>query len=212
MRAARWRPAGVRLAGGDRPGRKGRAEKRKCRGGGHDKPSVFLCRARREVKPLLRSRGARHEFALSAQRRLRVRARPCYCAASPPDGRLPSDTPWIGEVAEWSNAPHSKCGIRATVSGVRIPPSPPATIDFIDKFRFRRHSAYSHAYIAALVQTWTYEKRPRRVVVCHRVFAKSSAWLRFVFRRLGVPAATSDVVANFRLGAVQSERNRSIEL
>ena len=31
----------------------------------------------------------------------------------------------LGEVAEWLNAPHSKCGIRATVSGVRIPPSPP---------------------------------------------------------------------------------------
>ena len=31
-----------------------------------------------------------------------------------------------GEVAEWLKAPHSKCGIRATVSGVRIPPSPPA--------------------------------------------------------------------------------------
>ena len=30
-----------------------------------------------------------------------------------------------GEVAERLNAPHSKCGIRATVSGVRIPPSPP---------------------------------------------------------------------------------------
>src|SRR5919107_4162401 len=30
-----------------------------------------------------------------------------------------------GEVAEWLNAPHSKCGIRATVSGVRISPSPP---------------------------------------------------------------------------------------
>src|SRR3546814_8773754 len=30
-----------------------------------------------------------------------------------------------GEVAEWLKAPHSKCGIRATVSGVRIPPSPP---------------------------------------------------------------------------------------
>ena len=28
-------------------------------------------------------------------------------------------------MAEWLNAPHSKCGIRATVSGVRIPPSPP---------------------------------------------------------------------------------------
>ena len=31
-----------------------------------------------------------------------------------------------GEVAEWSNAPHSKCGIGASLSGVRIPPSPPA--------------------------------------------------------------------------------------
>src|SRR5437879_4733901 len=30
-----------------------------------------------------------------------------------------------GEVAEWSNAPHSKCGIGASLSGVRIPPSPP---------------------------------------------------------------------------------------
>jgi hypothetical protein len=34
-----------------------------------------------------------------------------------------------GEVAEWLNAPHSKCGIRATVSGVRIPPSPPNVVD-----------------------------------------------------------------------------------
>ncbi len=33
--------------------------------------------------------------------------------------------PNCGEVAERLNAPHSKCGIRATVSGVRIPPSPP---------------------------------------------------------------------------------------
>jgi hypothetical protein len=31
----------------------------------------------------------------------------------------------LGEVAEWLKAPHSKCGIRVTVSGVRIPPSPP---------------------------------------------------------------------------------------
>ena len=40
-------------------------------------------------------------------------------------GTEPSRAP-DGEVAEWLNAPHSKCGIRATVSGVRIPPSPPA--------------------------------------------------------------------------------------
>ena len=30
-----------------------------------------------------------------------------------------------GEVAEWSIAPHSKCGVLARVPGVRIPPSPP---------------------------------------------------------------------------------------
>ena len=31
----------------------------------------------------------------------------------------------VGEVAEWSNAPHSKCGVLVRVPGVRIPPSPP---------------------------------------------------------------------------------------
>lgn len=39
-------------------------------------------------------------------------------------GRSPSMAP-SGEVAEWLNAPHSKCGIGASLSGVRIPPSPP---------------------------------------------------------------------------------------
>jgi hypothetical protein len=34
-------------------------------------------------------------------------------------------------VAEWLNAPHSKCGIRVTVSGVRIPPSPPGANNLI---------------------------------------------------------------------------------
>ncbi len=34
----------------------------------------------------------------------------------------------FGEVAEWSNAPHSKCGMGATSSGVQIPPSPPAVL------------------------------------------------------------------------------------
>ena len=40
-----------------------------------------------------------------------------------------------GEVAEWSNAPHSKCGIGASLSGVRIPPSPPV---------FKSHPPLSH--------------------------------------------------------------------
>jgi hypothetical protein len=41
----------------------------------------------------------------------------------PTAGESPVVAP--GEVAEWSNAPHSKCGIGASLSGVRIPPSPP---------------------------------------------------------------------------------------
>ena len=39
-------------------------------------------------------------------------------------GASPRTRP-CGEVAEWLKAPHSKCGILARVSGVRIPPSPP---------------------------------------------------------------------------------------
>src|ERR1700741_137471 len=37
-----------------------------------------------------------------------------------------------GEVAEWLKAPHSKCGILARVSRVRIPPSPPGTSSALD--------------------------------------------------------------------------------
>src|ERR1043165_1729619 len=43
-----------------------------------------------------------------------------------------------GEVAEWLNAPHSKCGIRATVSGVRIPPSPPHSLIFLIRLENRQ--------------------------------------------------------------------------
>src|SRR3954447_18709627 len=41
-------------------------------------------------------------------------------AGTRPASAIPS-----GEVAEWSKAPHSKCGVWATVPWVRIPPSPP---------------------------------------------------------------------------------------
>ena len=37
-------------------------------------------------------------------------------------GRRVGDGP--GEMPEWSIGPHSKCGVRATVPGVRIPLSP----------------------------------------------------------------------------------------
>ena len=52
----------------------------------------------------------------------------CYLAARHnADGYKPFQR--RGEVAEWLKAPHSKCGIRATVSGVQIPPSPPAIFE-----------------------------------------------------------------------------------
>ena len=68
--------------------------------------------------------------------RLPLRTRLATCRASPtgdlPAERLPGSVPAdgrrgskAGEVVEWLKAPHSKCGIRATVSWVRIPPSPP---------------------------------------------------------------------------------------
>lgn len=44
--------------------------------------------------------------------------------AAPTTRAAPAARP-CGEVAEWLNAPHSKCGIGASLSGVRISPSPP---------------------------------------------------------------------------------------
>src|SRR6185437_5605714 len=45
---------------------------------------------------------------------------------APTTGGAAPDLATLGEVAEWLNAPHSKCGIGASLSGVRIPPSPPS--------------------------------------------------------------------------------------
>ncbi len=39
-------------------------------------------------------------------------------------GGIPSAWVPVGEVSEWLKEPHSKCGLRVTVAGVRIPPSP----------------------------------------------------------------------------------------
>ena len=44
----------------------------------------------------------------------------------------PSSRDRKGEVPEWSIGPHSKCGVRATVPGVRIPPSPQYTLSVKD--------------------------------------------------------------------------------
>src|SRR6478672_6021479 len=58
-----------------------------------------------------------------------------------------------GEVAEWLNAPHSKCGIGASLSGVRIPPSPPKPYPppFADI-----HKMLRKARSAGLIQLYTF--------------------------------------------------------
>src|SRR5882724_3687995 len=53
-----------------------------------------------------------------------------------------------GEVAEWSNAPHSKCGIGASLSGVRIPPSPPVRKSVRLSKPFRSEGCHAKAHRA----------------------------------------------------------------
>ena len=48
---------------------------------------------------------------------------PSWFSKRDPISSVPIPLP--GEMPEWSNGPHSKCGERATVPGVRIPLSPP---------------------------------------------------------------------------------------
>lgn len=43
-------------------------------------------------------------------------------------GKPKSNPATQGEMPEWSIGPHSKCGVRATVPGVRIPLSPQQTL------------------------------------------------------------------------------------
>ena len=43
--------------------------------------------------------------------------------------KSPLSTTEKGEMPEWSIGPHSKCGVRATVPGVRIPLSPQISLN-----------------------------------------------------------------------------------
>ena len=58
-------------------------------------------------------------------------------------GRRVGDGP--GEMPEWSIGPHSKCGVRATVPGVRIPLSPQ---------RINRSDGWFFFLIRGKVQEW----------------------------------------------------------
>ena len=71
-------------------------------------------------------------------------------------GRKSSSRDRKGEVPEWSIGPHSKCGVRATVPGVRIPLSPPGDAEYqqnapkrpaykAGRFSFRPRSRHSRS-------------------------------------------------------------------
>src|SRR6516165_10813940 len=104
---------------------------------------VVLCHRATWRRPVFaRSQArARTVSALSGASWLTRLAPPCRiaCFHDPPPlntaGPLERFSP-RGEVAEWLNAPHSKCGIRAAVSGVRIPPSPPVKLKSRINFQF----------------------------------------------------------------------------
>ena len=73
---------------------------------------------------------------------------PCANGALPRPGRpRAGSTTLRGEVAEWSNAPHSKCGIRVTVSRVRIPASPPSALDLLIFFESRGNGSHKGSTI-----------------------------------------------------------------
>src|SRR4051812_17814615 len=78
-----------------------------------------------------------------------------------------------GEVAEWSNAPHSKCGIGASLSGVRIPPSPPARREnsykysFIDRIRLSENGRWYTGVVTVglkMIQPWVNPRSEERRV------------------------------------------------
>src|SRR5690606_15826069 len=81
----------------------------------------------------------------------------CYVISPPVStSRHPPGCPFRsrGEMAERLNAPHSKCGIGATLSGVRIPLSPPLiqllnVVAFGPPMRFVSASAHGEVARAA---------------------------------------------------------------
>ena len=66
-------------------------------------------------------------FAIA--RRASLQAASALLEGRPRPSRRHADRPIFscGEVAEWSNVPHSKCGVPGRVPWVRIPPSPPSS-------------------------------------------------------------------------------------
>ncbi|GEM_PF-5339060 len=80
-----------------------------------------------------------------------------------------------GEMPEWSIGPHSKCGVRATVPGVRIPLSPlempnrPEATDFAKSVAF--FIAATAAYLICLRRSRAW--RGKQVDVCRGCRAES---------------------------------------
>ena len=118
-------------------------------------------------------------------------------------------TPACGEVAEWSIAPHSKCGVRVTVPGVRIPPSPPVnSLISLVKISLWLECDYSPTYpwLASIGHSEAgpgdaFGAASRRDLVAKSLTPILVVPLRIPATRFPVTAATEDRAA-FRCGAV----------
>src|SRR5579863_10225989 len=73
-----------------------------------------------------------------------------------------------GKVAERLKAPHSKCGVRATVPGVRIPPFPPTESSGFNPADFARRTSIYHAQ--------TFGPVPGSRVMAHIAGAPRNGW------------------------------------
>lgn len=77
-------------------------------------------------------------------------------------GAGPSPATEKGEMPEWSIGPHSKCGVRATVPGVRIPLSPLVKPDKTGQQTDKSHKFNElWDFFYALWRTWRTSFRPK---------------------------------------------------
>jgi hypothetical protein len=104
-----------------------RVGKTPCSGADHSQGRLRVnrdCAPHQIILQIILADYSRNQCRRAIQVPARLSARPPSCYARGSTGR--QRPPTSGEVAEWSNAPHSKCGMGASPSGVRIPPSPPS--------------------------------------------------------------------------------------
>ena len=112
-------------------------------------------------------------------------------------------------MAEWSIAPHSKCGIRATVSGVRIPPSPPILHEKWLVLRgFRKNKPISSHIPSLILNGWHLENENE--FFFPRKFNSGDQAIQCQFRTLSAVHPIADKRGAVGLSAMCQERTLAL--